>query len=213
MMLAMTTIPRNGFMFVLSSPSGAGKTTIARKLLESDDNLEMSVSVTTREKRPGEEEGTDYYFTSQDDFVERIGNGDFLEHAEVFGNFYGTPEDLVDENLQKGTDVLFDIDWQGTEQLNSLRPDDVVSVFILPPSLEELESRLRKRAQDSDDVIAGRMAKAQDEISHWNSYDYVVVNNDVEDSLNRVKAILQAERQKRDRQTGLTDFVEELVEG
>lgn len=198
-------------MFVLSSPSGAGKTTLSRLLLEQDANLEMSVSVTTRPMRDGEEDGKDYYFTSQEEFAELVSNNALLESAEVFGNFYGTPEQKVTASLEEGTDVLFDIDWQGTQQIQDRSPEDVVSVFILPPSMEELERRLRGRGQDSEEVVMRRMAKASNEISHWNIYDYVLVNNDIEGSLDAVHAILKAERQKRGRQQGLTDFVKELV--
>jgi guanylate kinase len=204
-------IHRRGFMFVLSSPSGAGKTTISRLLLDNDDNLEMSISVTTREKRPNEVDGKDYVFVRQEDFSELSANNELLECAEVFGNSYGTPEAKVDALLNQGTDVLFDIDWQGTQQLAKSRRADLVSIFILPPSMAELEKRLRGRAQDSEEVIAGRMSKAANEISHWLAYDYVMVNNDVEESLEQVKAILHAERQKRVRQSGLKAFVDEML--
>lgn len=201
-------IYRRGFMFVLSSPSGAGKTTLSRMLLELDKNLVMSVSATTRAMRPNEKEGTDYFFVNHDKFQQMVAAGEFLEHAEVFGNRYGTPAAPVDKALSAGTDVLFDIDWQGTQQLKSRRPEDLVSIFILPPSMKELEARLRKRAEDSAEVIAGRMAKASDEISHWNAYDYVIVNYDLKESLGRIQSILEAERARRVRQQGLFDFVE-----
>jgi len=202
---------RRGFMFVLSSPSGAGKTTLSRLLLEQDDNIEMSVSATTRKKRPNEKDGVDYYFVEKDDFQKMIDNDEFLEHAEVFDNFYGTPANKVNESLEKGIDVLFDIDWQGTKQLAKKCRDDLVSIFILPPSMEELESRLRKRAQDSDDVIKSRMEKASNEISHWDAYDYVLINRDLEESQDKILAILKAERQKRIRQQELGDFVNNLL--
>lgn len=201
-------IYRRGFMFVLSSPSGAGKTTLSRMLLELDKNLEMSVSATTRSMRPNERDGVDYFFVDQPKFREMVEAREFLEYAEVFGNSYGTPLQPVDKALKSGTDVLFDIDWQGTMQLRERRAEDLVSIFILPPSMKELEARLRKRAEDSAEVIAGRMAKASDEISHWNSYDYVIVNYDLKESLNRIQSILEAERARRVRQQGLFDFVE-----
>ncbi len=207
-------IYRRGFMFVLSSPSGAGKTTLSRRLLELDKNLMMSVSATTRAMRPNEKEGVDYYFVTKGKFRDMVARKDFLEHAEVFGNMYGTPADPVDSALDAGRDVLFDIDWQGTKQLRETRPRDLVSIFILPPSMKELEARLRKRAEDSDEVIGVRMAQASDEISHWNTYDYVVINFDIEESLHRVQCILEAERVRRTRQHGLTDFVEnKLLKG
>ncbi len=204
-------IKRRGFMFVLSSPSGAGKTTISRLLLENDDNLTMSISTTTRPMRPNEEEGVDYNFVSHEMFTSMVNDNAFLEHAEVFKNHYGTPVKLVDQKLSQGVDVLFDIDWQGTQQLDALRPDDLVSIFILPPTMTELENRLRSRASDSDEVIAERMAKAGREISKWNAYNYVIINHDVEDSLAQVKSILQAERSRRIRQQGLAEFVESLL--
>lgn len=204
-------VKRKGFMFVLSSPSGAGKTTLSRLLLEQDENLDMSISVTTREKRPNEVDGKDYYFVSQDDFSHMAANNEFLECAEVFGYSYGTPEKKVRELLDAGTDVLFDIDWQGTQQLTKQYREDVVSVFILPPSMEELHNRLKNRAQDADEVIAKRMAKANNEISHWLSYDYVIVNDDIEVSLKQVTHILRGERSKRNRQQGLEDFVNDLL--
>ncbi len=201
---------RRGFMFVLSSPSGAGKTTLSRKLLETQDRLKMSISVTTRSMRPGEEEGVDYFFTDESRFDQMIEHDEFLEHALVFGEKYGTRHEYVNKTLDKGKDVLFDIDWQGTRQLAEKRRDDLVSVFILPPSLRELERRLRSRAQDSDEVVKHRMAKAEAEISHWEEYDYVVVNNDLEQALNDIINILKAERLKRIRQTYLSDFIDHL---
>lgn len=206
-----TKIKRKGMMFVLSSPSGAGKTTLSRLLLEKDKNLVMSVSMTTRPKRKNEKEGVDYYFVDQKTFSRKIEEGAFLECARVFDNSYGTPEAPVREKMAAGVDVLFDIDWQGTQQLSAKCREDMVSVFILPPTLRELESRLNKRGQDSSDVINKRMAKATDEISHWYSYDYVIVNDDLNKSLEKVHAILMAERQKRIRQHGLTDFIKTLV--
>lgn len=207
----MSTIDRKGFMFVLSSPSGAGKTTISRMLLEHDDNLVMSISVTTRPKRPQEVEGRDYSFVSREQFGKMVSQGDFLESAQVFGHFYGTPKSKVISSLESGKDVLFDIDWQGTRQLSESSRDDVVSIFILPPSMAELEKRLYKRAQDEKEVIEMRLAKANHEISHWNEYDYVVINHDLEDSLNKVLSILHAERLKRTRQQGLHNFVQKLL--
>ena len=186
-------------MFVLSSPSGAGKTTMSRKLLESEPGVSMSVSVTTRPPRPGEVNGKDYYFVNNVTFETQVRNGDLLEHANVFDNYYGTPRTHVMEALEKGQDVLFDIDWQGTRQLADTCRDDLVSVFILPPSLKELERRLRARAQDSEAVVKKRMAKATHEISHWQEYDYVVVNDNIDDALVHIRKILQAERLKRTR--------------
>ncbi len=200
-------------MLVLSSPSGAGKTTISRRLLAGDMNLTLSVSVTTRPRRPGEVNGTDYFFVDRDRYDALLEAGELLEHAEVFGHFYGTPRAEVEAGLAAGRDALFDIDWQGTQQLKQSAREDLVSVFILPPSTAELERRLRGRAGDPEDVIAARMAKAADEISHWAEYDYIIVNEDIDASVARVTAILAAERLRRERQTGLTDFVKELREG
>lgn len=198
-------------MFVISSPSGAGKTTLSRLLLESDGNLEMSVSVTTRKMRPGEREGIDYFFVDKEKFSHMVAANELLECAEVFGNYYGTPQEFVDKRLKQGVDVLFDIDWQGTQQLAGNRRDDLVSIFILPPSMNELENRLRKRASDPEEVIKDRMAKASNEIIHWHAYDYVIVNNDVQDSLKKVLAILNAERLRRTRQHGLAEFMKKLL--
>ena len=203
-------IRRRGLMLVLSSPSGAGKTTIARALLGREPNLNLSVSVTTRPKRPGEREGVDYRFVDEAAFAGMVERGEFLEHATVFGHRYGTPRADVDEALDAGRDVLFDIDWQGTQQLRQGAREDLVSVFILPPSTAELERRLHERAQDPEDVVRGRMAKATDEMSHWAEYDYIVVNADVEESVAKVQAVLEAERIRRERQVGLPDFVERL---
>ena len=204
---------RRGLMLVLASPSGAGKTAISRKLLERDSNLTMSVSVTTRPKRPGEASGVDYRFVDSTEFDLMIKQGELLEYAKVFGHDYGTPKEPVEAALASGRDVLFDIDWQGTQQLVENARDDLVAVFILPPSTAELERRLRERAQDSDEVVAERMAKAADEMSHWPEYDYIVVNRDIEESVGQVHAILIAERLRRERQLGLADFVKHLREG
>jgi len=203
-------IRRRGLMLVLSSPSGAGKTTISRELLKRDDALILSVSATTRPPRPSEVEGRDYCFVSPERFDRMVAGEEFLEHATVFGHRYGTPRAPVERALAAGTDVLFDIDWQGTQQVAETAPRDLVRVFILPPSTRELEARLRRRAQDPEEVVQARMAKAADEISHWAEYDYIVVNRDMEQSLAEVQAILAAERLRRERQIGLHDFVEEL---
>jgi guanylate kinase len=203
-------VERRGLMFVLSSPSGAGKTTLSRLLMEQVDGLQMSVSATTRPKRPGEVEGKDYYFVDQKRFDEMVANGDLLEWAPVFGKSYGTPRVPVEQALAAGRDVLFDIDWQGTQQLREKAGTDVVSVFILPPSAAELEKRLHSRAQDSDEVIRGRMDRASHEMSHWAEYDYIVINHDVGEAFSEVQSILRAERLKRARRTGLTEFVRNL---
>ena len=208
----MSNIIRRGLMFVLSSPSGAGKTTLSRGLLADDDGVDMSVSLTTRPPRPGEVEGQDYYFVDRQRFGEMRNRSELLEHAKVFDNYYGTPRAPVEAALSAGRDVLFDIDWQGTQQLQEAAADDLVRVFILPPTAAELERRLKTRAQDSADVVAGRMAKASDEISHYAEYEYIVVNHDAAESLVQIKAILTAERLKRARQTGLSDFVHGLRE-
>ena len=206
-------IARRGLMLVLSSPSGAGKTTISRALLAGDENLSMSVSATTRKPRPGEIEGRDYFFMEPVDFNLLVNKDELLEHAKVFGNYYGTPAAPVRDALAEGKDILFDIDWQGTQQLAQKAGDDLVSVFVLPPSTQALEKRLKSRAQDSDEVVAQRMSKASEEISHWREYDYVVVNDDVDRCISEVKAILLAERVRRNRRTGLLPFVEGLREG
>ncbi|MFB0614167.1 guanylate kinase [Aurantiacibacter poecillastricola] len=203
-------LPRRGLMFILSSPSGAGKTTIARKLLAVEQNLDMSVSVTTRPIRPGEVEGRDYFFTERAGFDAMVKEEAFLEWAEVFGNCYGTPRAHIVEGLERGQDFLFDVDWQGAQQLSQRAREDVVSVFLLPPDMGELERRLRARATDDESVIAGRMARAGDEISHWDAYDYVVINHELEDCFDKVRTILHAERLKRSRQTGLIDFTRNL---
>jgi guanylate kinase len=206
-------IKRRGLMLVLSSPSGAGKTTISRAILSSDDNVSMSVSCTTRKKRPGEVAGVDYHFVEEEEFNLMINRGQFLEYARVFGNLYGTPREPVDMTLRAGGDVLFDIDWQGTQQLAEKARDDLVSIFILPPSSIELERRLISRAQDDAAVIKTRMSKAADEMSHWAEYDYVIVNHDIAESVNKVRAILESERLRRRRLEGLSDFVKRLQEG
>ncbi|HUC60917.1 MAG TPA: guanylate kinase [Alphaproteobacteria bacterium] len=206
-------IKRRGLMLVLSSPSGAGKTTIARRLLERDKNLTMSVSVTTRPRRPGEVEGVDYRFIDPVAFGEMRNRRELLESAKVFDHYYGTPKAPVEAALAAGRDVLFDIDWQGTQQLSQSARSDLVSVFVLPPTTAELERRLKSRAQDSAKVVAERMAKAADEMSHWPEYDYIVINRELETSVAQVEAILQAERLKRARQIGLVDFVKGLREG
>lgn len=207
---------RRGLMFILSSPSGAGKTTLSRALLarykdaKAHESLTMSVSVTTRKPRPGEVQGKDYFFVNHEEFLDMVSEEDLLEHAKVFDYHYGTPADFVNGNIENGTDVLFDIDWQGTRQLTEKARNNVVSVFILPPSMQELERRLRARAQDSDEVVASRMSKAKAEISHWSEYDYVLVNHDFEQTLEKIDTILKAERLKRVRQKGLSDFIAKL---
>lgn len=211
--MTQTQIPRRGLLLVMSSPSGAGKTTLSRKLLAADANITMSVSVTTRTPRPSEVDGKDYNFISKAEFARHRDAGDLLEWAEVFGNFYGTPKKPVEEALTKGRDVLFDIDWQGTQQLAQAMEDDLVRLFILPPSARELQDRLVKRAQDSASIVAKRMAEASREISHWPEYDYVIVNDEVEDSHRQIMAILTAERLRRRRRVGLTNFVRELTKG
>ena len=211
--MADDEIARRGLMLVLSSPSGAGKTTISRELLARDANLWMSVSYTTRPRRPGEVEGRDYHFTTPQKFNLMLNKQEFLEHAKVFDNWYGTPRQPVEDALAEGRDVVFDIDWQGTQQLKQAAGDDVASVFILPPSSAELERRLQARARDPKDVVAKRMARMVDETSHWAEYDYIIVNRDVEESVAQVQAILAAERLRRGRQVGLTDFVTRLREG
>lgn len=206
----LPTVARRGLMLVLSSPSGAGKSTIARALLERDPHIDMSVSCTTRPPRPGEVDGKDYHFVSVETFQRMVAENQFLEHAQVFDNFYGTPRAAVERALASGRDVLFDIDWQGTQQLGENALSDLVTVFILPPSVEELERRLRTRAQDTDEVVRKRMAKAGDEMSHYYEYQYVLLNTEVERSIARVQAILDAERLKRGRQVELATFVNHL---
>jgi guanylate kinase len=199
-------------MLVLSSPSGAGKTTISRAMLERDDNLTMSISATTRPMRPGEEDGKDYYFVDEDKFNQMIKDGELLEHANVFGNFYGTPRKPVEEALARGMDILFDIDWQGTQKIadDEIAGKDLVSVFILPPNTSELENRLRTRAQDPEEVVQQRMSKASDEMSHYREYNYVIVNDEIEASVQQVQTILATERMHIERQIGLHEFVQEL---
>ena len=203
-------IARRGLMFVLSSPSGAGKTTLSRMLLKADRNIALSVSVTTRPKRRGEVNGRDYHFIDPGRFTTMVKSGELLEWAEVFDHRYGTPRRPVEQALGAGRDVLFDIDWQGTQQLREKARDDLVSVFILPPSVNELERRLHSRAQDTHEIILGRMAKAAGEMSHWPEYDYVIVNTDKARAFAEVRAILAAERLKRERQIGLSNFVRGL---
>jgi len=203
-------LKRRGLMVVLSSPSGAGKSTIARALMARDSNLTMSVSATTRPARPGEVEGEDYYFVDKARFDAMVAGGQMLEHARVFDNFYGTPKEPVEQALSQGRDVMFDVDWQGTQQLTDNAPKDLVRVFILPPSMAELERRLYARAQDSEEVVRKRMAEAGAEMSHYPEYDYIVVNIDIDESVEKVEAILAAERLKTARQIGLHDFVGDI---
>jgi guanylate kinase len=205
-----SSVARRGLMFVLSSPSGAGKTTLSRMLLKADNQVDLSISVTTRPRRPGEVDGRHYHFIDAKRFQAMVKGKKLLEWAEVFGHHYGTPRSAVQKALAAGRDVLFDIDWQGTQQLREQAPEDLVSVFVLPPSVPELERRLKTRAQDGPEVIRGRMAKASGEMSHWAEYDYVVVNHDIDQAFGEVRAILAAERLKRERQTGLSSFVRKL---
>ena len=204
---------RRGVLFVLSSPSGAGKSTIARKLLAAEDDLSMSVSATTRAPRPGETDGKEYHFVDLEEFRRMVADHEFLEWAHVFDNRYGTPRAAVEAMLSAGKDVLFDIDWQGAQQLFQIAGGDVVRVFILPPSMAELRQRLVSRNTDSADVIEGRMARAAAEVSHWDGYDYVLVNDDVEDCFRKVQTILAAERLRRSRQTGVIGFIRKLMRG
>ena len=204
---------RRGLMIILSSPSGAGKTTLTRKLLEENDDVILSVSATTRRARRGETDGVDYYFVSKSTFSEMIEREEFLEHAKVFDNFYGTPRGPVEDALADGKDVLFDIDWQGAQQLTQAAADDLVKIFVLPPDMIELEKRLRTRAQDSDEIIAKRMAKSEAEISHWAEYDYVIVNEDLGEAMDELRAIIKSERMKRKRQLWLGPFVRTLTQG
>ena len=210
----MTTDPtRRGLLIILSSPSGAGKSTLARRLRDWDPTIRFSVSATTRKPRPGETHGVEYFFVSHDEFHGMVRDSALLEHAEVFGNFYGSPRGPVIEALDQGSDVLFDIDWQGGQQVrNSVRAEDVVSIFVLPPSIAELERRLRSRAQDSDEIIHNRMRRSRDEISHWAEYDYVLVNSDVDAAAEQIRAIVTAERLRRSRQPGLLARVRSLNE-
>ncbi|OFX02787.1 MAG: guanylate kinase [Alphaproteobacteria bacterium RIFCSPHIGHO2_12_FULL_63_12] len=206
-----TKVERRGLMYVLSSPSGAGKTTLAERLLRGDPRLKLSVSATTRKPRPGEVDGEDYYFVAEKEFLRMRDNNEFLEWANVFGNFYATPRAKVFDQLKAGVDVLFDIDWQGAQQLDAVAGGDVVKVFILPPSREELERRLRSRNQDPEDVVRGRMAKADAEMSHWAEYDYVLINYDLDESELMLRSILLAERLRRRRQTGLASIVKKMM--
>ena len=211
--MAAGKIGRRGLMLVLSSPSGAGKTTLSRLLLERDAEITLSISVTTRPPRSAEKDGVDYHFVTPDIFSRMVQRGELLEHAKVFDYYYGTPRSAVEVALASGRDVMFDIDWQGRQQLAEQAREDMVSVFILPPTTRELERRLKQRAQDAPQVVAKRMAKAADEMTHYIEYDYVVINYDVEDSMSQLQAILAAERLKRERQIGLGDFVKALREG
>ncbi len=204
---------RRGLMLVLSSPSGAGKTSISRELLECDDKISLSISATTRPRRPGEVDGEDYKFVDKTTFDLMINRQELLEHAKVFDHYYGTPRAPVEQSLAGGRDVLFDIDWQGTQQLAEKARGDLVSIFILPPSTVELDRRLHSRAQDSEAVISERMARAADEMTHWGEYDYVILNVDFDKSVRQVQAILEAERLKRPRLVGLSDFVTRLRQG
>lgn len=209
--LPSDTIRRRGLMLVLSSPSGAGKSTIARNILDTVPGFELSVSVTTRQRRPSEIEGVHYHFISQKEFEIRRDNGELLEWAQVHGNFYGTPREPVEKALSAGKDMLFDIDWQGAEQLRQKMPEDIVSIFVLPPSMEELLSRLKRRAEDPEDVIAMRLANARAEIEQWRNYDYVIVNDDLNRAYESVRSIILAERLKSTRRPGLEGFVNGLL--
>jgi guanylate kinase len=204
-------IERRGLLLVLSSPSGAGKSTLSRLLLDKDKNISLSISMTTRKPRPGERDGVDYNFVSIAEFEQLVEQDGFLEHAKVFDNYYGTPAAPVEQAMEAGRDVLFDIDWQGTQQLSQKVAKDLVRVFILPPSKPELERRLKQRAQDSAEVVAKRMSKASEEISHWDGYDYIIVNDDLGKAEQQLFAILQAERLNRERQTGLVSFIQEII--
>lgn len=205
------TMARKGLLLILSSPSGAGKSTLTRMLMGWDATMRFSVSATTRAPRPGEQDGREYYFRSRREFEAMVSDNQMLEHAEVFGNLYGTPRGPVEQAMREGRDTVFDIDWQGGQQIrNSALGRDVVSIFVLPPSIAELDRRLNDRAQDSAEVIAGRMAKSRDEISHWAEYDYVLINDDLNATFAQLQTILQTERMRRDRQPGLADFVRQL---
>jgi guanylate kinase len=204
-------VERRGVMLILSSPSGAGKTTLAERILAKDPHIALSVSATTRQPRPGEVHGEDYFFISQEEFFRMRDAGQFLESAYVFGNYYGTPRAQVFSMLQNGTDVLFDIDWQGAQQLDAVAGGDVVKIFILPPSRAELERRLRLRAQDPEEVVRARMAKADAEMSHWAEYDYVLINYDLDESEVMIRSILMAERLRRRRQIGLPTIIKKMI--
>ncbi|MCD8496966.1 MAG: guanylate kinase [Alphaproteobacteria bacterium] len=212
----LESLKRRGLMYVMSSPSGAGKTTITRALLEHNPDVIISISATTRPRRAGEVHGQDYYFVSPDEFRDMVDRGEMLEHAKVFDNYYGTPREPVERALSSGQDVIFDIDWQGTQQLSEIAREDLVTVFILPPSRTDLEKRLRHRSRDTletENQIRARMAKAADEMSHYSEYDYVLINNNVEEAISQAQLILNAERIKRHRKVGLSDFVRGLKEG
>lgn len=212
----MSSLKRRGLMYVMSSPSGAGKTTITRALLKNNPDVSISISATTRPRRGGEVHGEDYFFVSIDEFREMIDKGDMLEHAKVFEHYYGTPRKPVEDALNKGQDVIFDIDWQGTQQLVEIARDDLVTVFILPPSKQELEKRLRTRSQDtleSEEDIRHRMSKAESEMSHYSEYDYVIINNNVDVAIKKAQLIMDGERLKRRRTVGLSDFVRGLMGG
>ena len=212
----MDQLQRRGLMYVLSSPSGAGKTTISRALLKKNQDMDISISVTTRQRRAGEVHGSDYYFVDHDDFRDMVDNGEMLEHAKVFDNYYGTPRAPVEKALSEGKDIIFDIDWQGTQQLSEIARDDLVTVFILPPTSSELEKRLRTRSintRETDAEIRGRMSKASDEMSHYSEYDYVIINNDIDHAITMAQQILDVERIKRRRLVGLSDFVRGLRDG
>lgn len=212
----MDGIKRRGLMYVMSSPSGAGKTTITRALLEKNQDLVVSISATTRKRRAGEMHGEDYYFVTPEEFREMVDNGEMLEHAKVFDNYYGTPRQPVEEAMEAGKDVIFDIDWQGTQQLSEIAREDLVTVFILPPARAELEKRLRNRSRDtmeSDTDIRNRMSKAADEMSHYTEYDYVIINNSIDEAIRKAQLILDAERIKRRRMIGLSNFVRGLKDG
>lgn len=211
--MKITDLKRRGLMYVLSSPSGAGKTTITRAILEQNANMIMSISATTRPRRPGEVQNQDYHFIEPSEFDDMVNNGEMLEHAKVFGHYYGTPRQPVEDALAKGKDVIFDIDWQGTQQLREIANDDLVTVFLLPPSRQELERRLRARARDSEEEIRSRMAKASDEMTHYSEYDYVLINQDIDEAISRAQTILNTERLKRHRLLGLSDFVKGLIAG
>lgn len=207
----MSLANRSGLLIILSSPSGAGKTTLSRRLLADDDAISFSISATTRKPRPGEVDGREYFFKTQEEFKAMVGRGEMLEHAEVFGNFYGTPKAPVEQAIAEGQDVIFDVDWQGGQQIRgSALGKFTVSIFILPPSIAELEARLEKRGQDSAEVVAGRMAKSRDEISHWAEYDYVLINENLDVCEEQLRDILSAERLRKDRQVGLVEFVKGL---
>ncbi len=205
-------ITRRGLMLILSSPSGAGKTTLKNLILQTDKHTHPSISYTTREMRPGEVDGVHYHFVSEKVFKSKMENGEFLEYAKVFNHYYGTPKDVVYAQLSGGEDVLFDIDWQGHKSLREIAPDDVVSVFVLPPSKKELRTRLIKRAQDAMETVEYRMQKANSELKHWQDYDYIIVNKDLDDSFNKLRSILRAERLRKHRRLGVYDFVQQMID-